>query len=386
MKTRGAPGAGGGEARYSTAQFVYEQVARSEPRLAWRAGMTAPEADAWRRNVRRKLHDLLGLGAADRPVFRLLDSARREGHALERWEMTLTPGWTTPFLVLVPDAATSQRRAPAVLCFPGTDHSKELLAGEPERPGAMERYHKYPAWPDRERMAWHYARAGFVAVCVDNPATQETWDARRPGRTELSQHLVIMGGAYFTLGVRQALGLFAWLRGRRCVDGRRIATSGFSLGTNAALMSAILEPRIAAVVHCGHLGSQRDRFLSLGLTGEKMWQIIPGMGAWFDRPDLAAVLAPRPLLVCEGAAPWHIRRVRAAYRAAGAAGRFKLFHNPAYATAASRRHAERLKGPPRGVTEEAFKHSVFQDSPNHYFKPEFAVPWLAKTFGVAQTP
>lgn len=363
---------------YSTARAVRDRLAGAEPRLAFRPGMTAPEAAAWRRRVRAKLRQLLGLGVPPKPQFRQVLSERREGYALERWEMILEPGWTVPFLALVPDSATAQCPAPAVLCFPGTDHSKELLAGEPELPGAAARYHKYPAHPDRERMAWHYARAGFVSVCVDNPGTQETWHASCPGRTELSQHLIINGQCYFTLGVCVALGLYRWLRARKCVDGRRIATSGFSLGTNAALMSAILEPRIAAVVHCGHLGSQRDRFLSMGLTGEKMWQVIPGISAWFDRPDLAAALAPRPLLVCEGAAPWHARRVREAYRSAHASDRLKITYNPAYATAASRRHAERLAGPPRGVTEEEFKRCICQDSPNHYFKPEIAVPWLTR--------
>jgi dienelactone hydrolase len=332
--------------------------------------------------VRGRLRSLLRLPrAAPRVTARLVCTTRRDGYSVQRWELDLEPGWCVPFLALVPDTAAAETPAPAVLCFPGTDYSKELLAGEPERPGGLARYHKYPANPDSERMGWHYVRAGFVAVCVDNPATQEAWDARWPGRTELSQWLIAMGRSYFSLAAQQGLALFRWVRGLRCVDRLRVATSGFSLGTNPALMVAVLEPRVAAVVHNGHLGSQRDRAVSLGLAPEKMWQIVPGMLEWLDRPDLAAALAPRPLLICEGAAPWHARRVRNAYETARAAGRLRIIYNPAYATAARRRRAQRLSGAPEGVTEETFKQCVCQDSPNHGFKPEFAVPWLRTALG-----
>ncbi len=361
----------------STAAFV-ERIVLEPPRLGWRPALRGAEFLRWRGRVRARLRALLGLGGATPPLRAVMQSCTpREGYRVERWLLDPEPGWSVPILMLVPDSARAAP-APAVLCFPGTDHSKELLAGEEELPGAAARYHKYPAHPDRERMGLHYVRAGFVVLCVDNPGTQETWDPRCPGRTELSQHLILAGRSYFSLGVRLALQARRWIAARPSVDRRRIAVSGFSLGTNPALMSAVLDPAVGAVVHCGHLGAQRDRVIALGLCSEKMWQIVPGMAAWFDKPDLAAALAPRPLLICEGTAPWHARRLRAAYTRCAAAERLRIVWNPAFASASGRRHSARFTEPPRGITEEQFKRVIAQDSPNHGFKPEIAVPWLMR--------
>lgn len=362
----------------STAGFVHHLTRRARPALAFDPRTPADEFPAWRRRVRARLRSLLALPPpAPRPGPRLVRRERRDGYRLQRWEMYPERGCVVPFLMLVPDTATERRPAPAVLCFPGTDHSKELLAGEPESEEQRATYHRYPAHPARERMGLHLARAGFVALCVDNPGTQESGDPACPGRTELCGQLMLLGRNYLGLCVHQAQVLCRWLRDLPFVDRRRIAACGHSLGSTRALALGVIEPRIAAVVNNGHLGSTLDAAIATGLVQSPLWHVVPGMLRWFDRADLAAAMAPRPLLIGEGVAPRHAARIRKAYSLMNARGRLKIVYSPRFEAKAKRRR--RTTGRlPEGLTREQLKENVLLDSDFHYFKPEIAVPWLLR--------
>ena len=359
----------------STAGFVHDLTKRTEPALAFDAALCRREMAAWRRRVRGRLDALLALpDRAPAASPKLLGAARRRGYALQRWEFYPEPGAVVPALVLVPDTATTLRPAPGVLCFPGTDYSKELMAGEREGKRTLAGYHQPPPEPDKQRMGRHYARAGFVAVCVDNPGTQAANDPVCPGRTELCMQLLRLGRNYQGLCVHHGRVLFDWLRAQPFVDAKRIAASGHSLGSTRALLLSVVERRIAAVVHNGHVGSWRESAIATGMLQSPLWHVVPGMERWFDRADLCAALAPRPLLISEGASPEAADTVRGAYALAKAAGGVEIVYSPKY-TAQARRAKPR--GPlAEGLTREALKRRTFLDSSFHYFKPEIAVPWL----------
>ena len=189
----------------STLGFSHHRLKSEQPKLAFDPAMP-PEAWAdWRAAVRDRFRSLMRLPELPPQIApKRLWSEPREGYTLEKWETFPEPGAVVPLLLLVPDGATADRPAPAVMCFPGSAATKESLAGEPELHAAVK-----PRFPEHNRMAWWYAKAGMVAVAMENPGTGETaddldQDVNRQ-RNCLAVDLIASGRSYLGLSVSQKI-------------------------------------------------------------------------------------------------------------------------------------------------------------------------------------
>jgi len=382
---RGRPGDG----RFaSPAARLHALLKNHRPKLAFDPTMAAEGFAGWRAAVVERLTQVYGVelgGDDDAPVeAKRLSVEPREGYRLETWEAYPDPLSVVSFLVLVPEGAASPSPFPAVLCIPGTDGTKEFLAGEPSRNDN----HK---WRQHNAMALHFVRQGFVAVAVDSfgywddPLHPIDFTKRHDTRLcEISYAGMWLGKPYEGQAVAQALFLLRWMRQQSIIDPQRIAASGHSLGAKHALGAGVLDQRVAAVIHnevCRRWQSEAvavnfDNFIFNGI-----YQYVPGWIAWFDNPDMMAAMAPRPLLVSEGGRTEELERVQAAYRLAGAAENFRWEYYPTYATAEARiRDRQPI---PEGLTMEEWHEQPSWsncDGQNHYFKHAVAVPWLKATF------
>lgn len=369
------------DGRYLSAPGAWHSVYKNTPpKLEFDPTMRAREFPSWQRKVRSRLRRLMCFPPAPTaPKPKMLWAKDRDGYRLEKWEIGGQPGAVIRVLLLIPDGASRRQKAPLVLCLPGSDHTKELLAGEPELRGWKVR-EGVPATAGHNRMGWWYAQRGMVAACVDNPGIGEQSDPRVPGRTALCANLLLSGWHYQGLAAFQADCLYRWASQLPHVDSRRVGLSGHSLGTDAGLVLALLRPDIRAMVYNNNLRSFRQWIISTGLSPVPLWHYTPGLHEWFDFTDLVAALAPRPLLVSEGGLAQNVRAVRRAYRLAGAPAHFKMVHFPKYARRATRKHEGRKV--PEGLTIKAFKVWANCDSPSHYFKENIAVPWLATVLDV----
>lgn len=131
-------------------------------KLAYDPAMPAASMLEWRSAVRTKLLELMCFPSDNSfsSSPKLLWSQPRAGYRLEKWEAYPEQSSVVPFLVLVPDSCSPRTPAPAVMCFPGSTSSKELLAEEPElRPSQPPNRH-----PMRNTMALQYVQAGLVAA------------------------------------------------------------------------------------------------------------------------------------------------------------------------------------------------------------------------------
>lgn len=360
----------------TTPAFVHDLLKRTHPRLAFDPAFTRLAFLNWKRRVRRRLRALLAFpDAPPQPAPRLIASARREGYTLQRWELYPEPACVVPFLVLVPYGVSARRPAPAVLCCPGTDHPKEALAGE---------LWKGPfssAYPDREDMARRFARAGFVALAFDNPGVGKLADRRAADWRRQSEILLWMGRSYEGLSVFQKWTALQWLKRQPWSDRRRLAVCGHSLGAKPAILLALLDPAIRAVVWNGGAVDWRRRHLVLNLKPVAPWHYVPGFIRWFDYADLMAALAPTPLLVTEGGRGEVRRAIRRAYALMDASASFTFVYMPRFAAASARRWDRRSL--PEGLTEKQYaRYSNF--SGEHHFKGDVAVPWLCRQFGLAR--
>jgi hypothetical protein len=363
----------------STLGFLHAYAKANPPGLAFDPDLPAADLPAWRQTVRDKLREMLRFPEVPpQPSPNLLWEEPRDGYRLQKWEAYPEPLSVVSFLVLLPEGCDATHPAPGVLCCPGSDWSKESLAGEPELDGAPPKNHHWP----NNRQALFYVRAGFVAVATDNPGIGEQSDAIHPERREISLNGLWLGRGYESLSVFHRLPILQWLKDQPFVDPRRIATSGLSLGAKPALLLAVLDPEVAACVWNDFASLWRMRMIVENMDCIALHQYVPDLLAWLDYPDLMASLAPRPLLISEGGRGADLNLLRRAYELAGAPEALEVVYYPRYATP-DLRPLDDLPLPEGLTSEEYFKYANV-DAPNHEFKPEVCVPWLARTLRASE--
>lgn len=144
--------------------------------------------------------------------------------------------------------------------------------------------------------------AGFGVLAIDALG----WGERsRPGfarddQQALASHLMQLGHSWAGVIASDDLRSHRWLRERPEVDPGRVAVLGFSMGAFRAWQLAAVEPQVSACV-AAHWMCTREGLLRPGehtLVGQSAFSMAhPGLAAELDHPDVAALIAPRPLLL-----------------------------------------------------------------------------------------
>ncbi len=362
-----------------TPGFVQAYLKNLKPKLAFDPQMKAEDFPAWREAVRKKLPEVLCFpeDVPEQPQPKKLWSKKRDGYQLQKWEAYPEPWCVVPFLMLVPDGVSQQSHAPAVMCFPGSSWSKESLAGEPELDTGKPIPKRH--WPTN-RQALFFAQKGLISVAVENPATNETASPLR-SRGGMCPTALWMGRNYLGISVLQKACILEWLATLPMVDSNRIATCGHSLGSNPADLLGVLYPELVkAVIHNDFVCNWQERAIAQNCYSAPNHHTVPGFFQWFDHTDVQASLAPRPLLFTEGGRKNQIDKIRQAYELMDAENKLKVYYYAKYATPAQRAFDD--KEMPEGVTMDEYFQYANVDAPEHRFRPERAVPWLAKVFGM----
>lgn len=358
--------------------FMNHQLKTLRPRLGFDPDIPPEHFPGWQALVAEKLGELLAFceDAPDEPEPVMLWAEARDGYELQKWEAYPEPMKVVPFLVLVPEGIDAANPGAAVMCFPGSTHTKEMLAGEPEvRPWV-----EANRFPERNCMARHYAEAGLVAVAVDHPDMGErTCNCFGSGRYQWVVHAIWTGGSFEGVSVFEKLVILDWLKERDWVDSTRIAVSGHSLGAKPALHVGVLDGSIAAVVWNDFVSNWREREVHMTTFRPHLGHYIPGMQQWFDYLDLIAAVAPRPFLITEGGRTADIEKVRRGWQLTGRPDNFAVAYYPKYATADKRPHDHDELF--EGMTQDEYFEYANVDADRHCFKENVAVPWLVRALG-----
>ena len=362
-----------------TRAFIHHTLKNLKPKLAFDPSMNKDNFLAWKRKVRRKLRQLVAFPKhPPQPEPKLIWKKKRDGYALQRWESYPEPGWVIPFLLLVPDGVSAKNPAPAVMCIPGTISGKEQTAGEPLL-DPSHFIHKEAYKVERNKFAYHYVKAGFVAVAVDHVWMAEQ-QAPSPGGNPVAirSTLAWMGRSIPAMGLFQEFTILQWLKRRPFVKGREVACAGHSLGAWESAWLGLLDPDVKAVAYNGNAYDVRKGVLTHRL--DLLCRRIPGAIEWFGLLDLIAALAPCPLLVSEGGRTEYLERIERAYAIMGVPENFKYIHYPKYAKASARTH-DRKPIPDYVPIEDhgrVYCKYINCDSATHSFRYKTCVPWLSE--------
>ena len=378
------------DGRFDTTRGILQQILRdTKPELAFNPDMNKDEFIVWQGKVKERLAQMMLKKFPEQPAPKMLSREKRNGYTLEKWEHYPMPGAVVPFLMLIPDGVNVNNKAPVVMCIPGTNRSKESMAGEKDLHPAF----ATPKYHDVNKMALEYTKAGMVTVTMDNPSFGETSDTVRLSGNghgadvhTISMYLFGMNWSYIGLATYMNNQLMQWVKELPFIDKSKIATSGHSLGAWQAMYLAIFNSEVSAVVLNQNIynwfesvkvrtkpGNSGRRPGSFGITF-----VYPGMYEIFDHPDLLASLAPRAVLCTEGLPSKDTEMYQKAYQIMGAPENFKVIQFKKYESYESRYH-DKL---PEGLNDAEFWHMTNNDGPDHYFKGQHAVPWLKERFNL----
>ncbi|MEZ4727521.1 MAG: alpha/beta hydrolase family protein [Caldilineaceae bacterium] len=285
--------------RYQTADYLKSRFRATARMLRFQA-QTRDDWRFWRQSLRSKIRELQGidrfLPAPMNP--QITETVQCDGYQRQRVEIDTEPGVTMPCYVLIPNHL--QGTAPAVLAPHGhSSGGKYAPAGIREISPAIAKTideHNYD-------YGVQAVRRGYVVFCPDARGFGERreWLNEKPEQLLESscRQLAHMG---LPLGLTVA-GMWTWdlmvlldyVQSRPETAGQQIGCIGLSGGGLQTLWLAALDERIACAVISGYFYGVDDSLLHL--SGNCDCNYIPHMWEAADMGDVAALIAPRPLLI-----------------------------------------------------------------------------------------
>lgn len=144
-----------------------------------------------------------------------------------------------------------------------------------------------------------FARAGYVTLCVDMPIFGERATV---SESSAAKALLWYGKSLFGQMLNDHGAALTYLAGRDDVDAGRIGAFGLSMGCVLSYWLAAIDKRIAAVAHLCCFADFRT-MIGLGAhDGHGIYLTVPGLLKEADGGSIAALIAPRPQLICVGEA------------------------------------------------------------------------------------
>ena len=272
---------------------------------------TKNEYKEWKERTHKKLTELIGLDKMDRCIFdaKTLESVKLDnGITREKVVIQTELGVYMPMYILIPSKENQKyaKRTGKPLCFialPGHGAGgKESVAGRLDVPAIAERVAQGADY------GMQLAKNGIVAICPDCRGFGE----RREKAMQSEEESKYLGGSCYQLShMAEALGetvvgMYVWdvmrlvdyIEAREEFDMSELGCIGFSGGGMQTLWAAALDERIKRCIISGYLYGYKDSLLEL--NGNCNCNYVPHLWENLDIGDIAAMLAPRHLMIQSG--------------------------------------------------------------------------------------
>jgi cephalosporin-C deacetylase-like acetyl esterase len=257
---------------------------RAEGRIQRQPMPAAREAwTQWREQLKKTVAVQIGCVLPQAPLNpRILTRADKGTFTLEKIVFYSEPEIFVPGLLLLPKR---QGPSPGIVFVPDEGNS-----------GAVAEKYLRPL-----------AEAGHVVLSIDPRGLGETAPASSStqrnyrgfvGDAEVGRFYEALRGGNTLVGLRtrDVLGAVEYLLSRKEVDRRRISAAGHGLGGLLVLYAAALDERIQSAAVTGALLSY-SAITESELYTHRFGAFVPGVLRDFDLPEVAALVAPRRLLL-----------------------------------------------------------------------------------------
>ena len=261
---------------------------------------TRKESALWRHTTLRKLKSLTGYDTMIRTDLhpRITEQIEFDEFTRQRVEIQTEPGVIMPFFVLIPKEGHPPY--PAVIAPHGhCSGGKVAVAGCREIPQIADAISQY-----NYDYGVQFTRAGFITFCPDARGFGERQEEAAKGSI-LSPSCQWINNMAYPLG-QTVTGMWAWdihrlvdyIVSRNDCAAARIGCAGLSGGGLQTLWASALDPRIRCAVISGYLYGYKESLLDLHKNCSCNY--VPHLYEYVDMGDIAALIAPRPLLVETG--------------------------------------------------------------------------------------
>ena len=274
--------------------------------------------DAWRERCRSRLGTLLGpMPAPVPPDLEVVEVTACDGYRREKIVFDTEETMAVPAYLLIPD--DRRGAGSAVLAVHGHGPGKSVVCGLETTEAPNGDY------------AVQLVRRGHLVMAPDLRCFGERADWNPPDHYACDTnlvHAVMAGSSPMTQNLWDLARALDVLADHPLVDPRRMGAAGLSYGATMTLLLAAWDDRVAAAVVSGFFSSWAEAHkMPWNMCGS---QVLPGMLGQLEHVDLAALVAPRPLLVETGtrdllfpqaASEASVAEVRAVYSELGCSDR-----------------------------------------------------------------
>jgi dienelactone hydrolase len=255
---------------------------------------TRKQAEAWQRQLRAKVVELVGGFPDARPALRAQTLEVRDFPAYKREKFIFEsrPGVGVLGYLLTPTG--SKPPYPAVICVPGHGRGVDDCVGIDDK--GNDRTDKAGYQHDFPIQAVEH---GLAAVAIEPMA----FGCRRDPKTfaknltgtacqPAAGSALLFGETMIGWRVYDVMRTIDWIETRPELDAKRVGCMGISGGGTCTLFSAALDARVKAALVSGYLNTFRDSVMSMSHCIDNY---VPGILNWAEQYDVAGLIAPRAL-------------------------------------------------------------------------------------------
>lgn len=210
-----------------------------------------------------------------------------------RFSVETEPGFFVPCHMLLPKGLAKGEKRPAIICLQGHSTGMHISLGRPKFPGDE----KSISGGDRDFAIQAVAR-GYIAIAMEQRGFGELKsEVTERGCHHLMAQCLMNGRTLQGERIHDVMCLVDALEGYEHADMDRIAIMGNSGGGTTAYHAACIEERIKVVMPSCSFNTYEHSILSMLHC---LCNYVPDISVYMEMPDLAMLIAPRPLLIVNG--------------------------------------------------------------------------------------
>lgn len=298
---------------HTWSQSLQSNLPASYPEL--KAKMTYPQSwlsgnysdfPQWQQEARTLVREaLLAPDATVAFAPEILETQDRGSYRAEKIALNITDESRINALVLTPKSAPPY---PAIVLL--HDHGAKFDIGKEKmiKPwGDEAQLASAKAWADKfftgQFIGDELAKRGYMVIAIDAPGFGERGPVTYEQQQALASNFYNLGRSLAGTMAYEDMRTVDFLASLPNVDATRIGALGFSMGAYRAWQLAALSEKVAATAAISWFGNY-DGLMTPGnniLRGQSSFYMLhPGLSGKLDIPDVASLIAPRPLLIFNG--------------------------------------------------------------------------------------